>query len=80
MELNNTTYWNHRVIKHTEKDGIVWYGVHEVYYTNDKPVACTQEAMNPYGETAEELKEDLERMLRACEKPILDYDTDFPST
>ena len=73
-----STHWNHRVVKHQDNHAI-WYQIHEVYYTDDKPIGITQDAIAPLGETLEELKEELARMLKACDTPILDYNKDFPS-
>lgn len=35
-------------------------------------VAWSVEPMHPQGDNIEELKQDLHRMLEACEKPVLD--------
>jgi hypothetical protein len=67
--------WNHRVVKKTHTTGEISYGVHEVYYNDEgKPISCTQDAVEPYGETLEELKREIERFSKATELPILDYD------
>jgi hypothetical protein len=61
-----------------EKPVEYWYGIHEAYYlTGDvsgRP-SITTNAIEPYGESPEELRKDLERMLRAFDKPVLDFDT-----
>ncbi len=41
---------------------------------SEKP-AITVNPDHPQGETLEDLREDLERMLRALDKPVLDYET-----
>jgi hypothetical protein len=79
--------WNHRVVRHKieysgsdtgEKPVEYWYGIHEAYYLagndSDRP-SITKDAIEPYGESPGELREDLERMLHAFEKPVLDFDT-----
>lgn len=69
--------WNYRIVKKQ-----VWLGkslgeevqfaIHETYYDdNDKPTAITTGPMKPYGETLEELKSDLEKMVAALDKPVL---------
>jgi hypothetical protein len=69
--------WNYRVVKHTDSEGITHFGIHEVYYDKDgRPSMYTESAMAPYGETLEELAEDLERMREALIKPVL-TDEDF---
>jgi hypothetical protein len=72
-------HWNHRVVRHHTKnimgDPDVGYAIHEVYYDDDGSIrGMTQDAVSPYGDTPEELKDDLERMLEAISKPILDFD------
>jgi hypothetical protein len=70
-------YWNHRVVKHNGPGGSVWYQIHEAYYNEGKPAdSITHDAIAPGGETIEELAEELRRMLKATEKPSLNY-TDF---
>jgi hypothetical protein len=68
--------WNHRVVK---KEG--GYGIHEVYYKEDGTIqAVTKDAIDPYGETLEDLRLELQRMVGATFKDVLDYDRDFPNT
>ena len=68
-------YWNHRVVKHAEPDGRAWYQIHEAFYDEGKPAdSITQDAIVPGGETIEELAEELRRMLKATEKPALNYE------
>jgi len=69
--------WNYRVLKHvTETEE--FYQIHEVYYHGDTYVidiyACTEEASSPYGETVEELKENLEMYMEAFDLPVIPYD------
>lgn len=72
-------HWNHRVIRKEQTDvaGQTWvsFGIHEVYY-NDKnePVACTENAVDPHGETLEELQEVMQWFAQALEKPVLTFD------
>lgn len=66
--------WNYRVIKRSIS-GEVAYGIYEVYYDDtDKPSACTESPVEPYGETVEELILVLDMMKSAAEKPTLNYD------
>lgn len=74
------SHWNYRVIRKTWKiDGEIEhrYGIHEVYYSDGKPSMCTVDAMDPHGETIDELKCDLKYFLTALTKPVLDYHKDF---
>jgi hypothetical protein len=60
------------MVRHGKEAG---YGIYEVYYTpKGKIEYWTTSPMEPYGETVAELKKDLERMLKACSKKVLDYD------
>ena len=68
--------WNHRVMKHKEADGDDdWYQIHEVYYNSKrKPKSWTVEGIAPGGNTLEDLRDELLKMLEATEKEILDYE------
>lgn len=73
--------WNYRVMKHRSKHkpsrGVVYYGLHEVFYRkNGAPYMCSE---NPdvTADTKEELIYTLAMMIRDATKtevPILDYD------
>jgi len=68
------THWNHRVM-HRKVSGEDWYEIHEVYYDNyNKPDGWTKESVAPGGETIEELKEELHRMIECLDKPVLEYE------
>ena len=82
------SYWNHRVMRRTVR--IVLGGqnhgtetfdaVYEVYYNDDGSIeGWTQEPSSPMadvpGDDGNNLKQDIERFLLACEKPILDWDS-----
>ncbi len=72
--------WNYRVVRHRGEPfkGIPqedWCGIHEVYYDgDDKPKSVTVEPMHPFGESIGELRDCIDTMLSAFEKPVLDYD------
>lgn len=68
------SHWNHRVIKKTVR-GETFYGVYEVYYNNNnEPYGCTENSVEPSGETLEELQKDILRFARAAELPVLDFE------
>lgn len=79
--------WNYRVIK---KDFLgeyvdipedqVSFGIHEVYYDDSTGgiVSCTIDPVDPYGESMDELRDCLNKMLLALDKPVLDYNKDIP--
>lgn len=56
----------------------VSFTIHEAYYpaVGEKADSITKEPVDPHGETIEELRESLERMLRALNHPVLEY-SDF---
>ena len=71
--------WNYRVVRKQTYRGKpimieVQYAIHEAYYDGDKPTSITTDHMAPYGETLEELKNDLSYMLAALEKPVLNWE------
>ena len=73
------THWNYRVCKRTYTESgepEVYYGIHETYY-DDKGNICaiTQDLIDVFGESIEELKETLARMSKALEKEVIDLDT-----
>ena len=54
--------WNYRVV-HRVANGEDLYAIHEAYYEDDKPISLTEEAVNPQGETLDELKDDFAQRL-----------------
>lgn len=64
-------HWNHRVIRH-EYDGETWYSVHEVYYRGEHAESCTAEPVRVSGDTLDELRCQLQHMLAALDRPVLD--------
>ena len=73
--------WDYRVYKHTfkTKSGheYSYYGVHEAYYENGSiPVRRSHECVKAEADSLEDLKWTLESMLKALEKPVLEYKDD----
>ena len=72
------SHWNYRIIRKESEHEIMgkWvrFGIHEVYYSDGKPSMCSVDAMEPHGETLDELKEDLKHFLAALDKPVLNYE------
>lgn len=68
-------HWNHRVLKHNAGTEDEYLAIHEAFYGVDgeDDVVWTRDPITVTGETIEELRETLERMLRALETPVLDY-------
>ena len=68
--------WNYRVMKHKLNESESFYGIHEVYYNrNGKPDGWSKDSITPERESPQELKEDLEMMIKAFDKPVLNYDS-----
>lgn len=76
-------HWNHRVVRTVYKPGTpqeqVWYDIHEAHYEvkgeSSGKCSITVGAIAPYGENIQELRETLQLMLAALDKPVLDYET-----
>lgn len=71
--------WNYRVFKkkHDNMSGDVEYiyTIKGTFYNDvDEVNSWTSEPEIPYGRSKDELKEDLERMLKSLEDPVLDED------
>lgn len=64
-------HWNHRIVRRTI-GGETLLGIHEVFYGMDDGTGWTDEPVAVIGESVEELRETLGRMLRALDKPIID--------
>ena len=74
-------FWNHRVVRKVYRPGTEFEEVHfeirEAHYPADvsvasRPTGLTVDAIGVYGESLEELRAVLERMLRALDKPVID--------
>ena len=72
--------WNHRVVHRVwPETGEHEYAIHEAHYyegrgPREMPDAVTQNAVQAYGSTLEELRETLERMLRSLDAPVVEYE------
>jgi hypothetical protein len=74
--------WNHRVVRRVHRQGRrreTEYAIHEAFYwdkrSKKKVSAVTVDPIAVRGSTKKELRETLERMLRALDAPVIDYDT-----
>lgn len=71
------SYWNYRVFKtvHTLHDGSTEevFTIREAFYSDDDRVeGWTAEPCHPQGETLDEIRQDLEWMLKALDAPVLE--------
>lgn len=67
--------WNHRVVKRIVKEcgeDTERFGIHEAFYDIESETLWTDEPVSVEGESIAELRETLERMLAALDKPIID--------
>lgn len=72
--------WNYRVVKTITKiplgDTDISYGIHEVYYGDNGDIVNISESLaHPISDDLNGLKWNLERMMEACNKPVIDYNT-----
>lgn len=67
--------WNYRGMKRKVSDSEFEYGIHEVYYKENGQIkGYTQDSITPTVHTPEGLKHELEIMLKAFDKEIIDYE------
>lgn len=60
--------WNYRVVRN--EDGL---RIFDVYYDEaGQPISTHEQPTHVYGDTIEEMKEQLSLMLEALEKPVLE--------
>ena len=76
-------FWNNRVwqVRCKQDPDDIYYAIKETYYNEEGGVcACTELNITPSGSTVEDLKISLQRMLDACNKPVLvEYGFEFES-
>lgn len=66
--------WDHRVVK-VITDNEVQYGIHEVYYDGGGVIiGWTETPIAPFGESLDELRTELNRMMLAFDKEIVTDD------
>ena len=78
------SYWNHRVMRRTYVSPIetnVIDEIYEVYYYDDGTInGWTNDPVGPMFYVDEDdgqssIRDDIQRMMEACDKPTLDYET-----
>ena len=80
--------WNYRVVKKVNKipinlkknnpsmdDFDITYEIHDVYYDESLDIVNIGRISFPMGDDVESLQWSLERMIEACSKPVIDYNT-----
>lgn len=69
------SHWNYRVVKRTYPDNSTGFCIHEVYYDNDGEIEFwSTNPTSAFGETDQDLIDDLRLMSEALGLPVLDYD------
>lgn len=71
--------WNYRVVKKVTKIPLgetdITYEIHDVYLDENLDIVNIGRLSFPMGDDIESLQWSLERMIEACKKPIIDYNT-----
>jgi hypothetical protein len=72
--------WSYRVVKYVTTiplgDRDITYSIHSVYYDeNNDIVNISERPQYPMSDDLEGLKWTLSKMMEACNKPIIDYNT-----
>lgn len=65
--------WNYRLMRHTDAFGREHLALHEAYYNDAGEVtAWTEEPSHPFGESLDEIRGDLDKMIRALDYPVIE--------
>ena len=71
--------WNYRVVKKVTKIPLgetdITYEIHDVYYDENLDIVNIGRISFPMSDDVEGLKWCLKKMLEACKKPVIDYNT-----
>jgi len=71
--------WNYRVVKKVTKIPLgetdITYEVHDVYYDENLDIVNIGKISFPMSDDVDGLKWTLKKMLEACKKPVIDYNT-----
>jgi len=71
------SHWNYRVYKFIPKNKAndPYFLIRETYYNDDgKANGFTLNSASPFGETEQELKNDIQYMLEAFGKPVIEQE------
>ena len=71
--------WNYRVVKKVTKIPLgetdIRYEIHDVYLDESLDIVNIGRISFPMGDDVESLQWSLERMMEACKKPVIEYNT-----
>lgn len=67
--------WNYRIMKRKISESEYEFGIFEVYYNEDGSIkGYSENSMTPVVDSPEGLKYEIEIMLKAFDKEVLDYE------
>jgi hypothetical protein len=71
--------WEYRVVQKVTKIPLgetdITYEIHDVYFDENLDIVNIGRLSFPMGDDVESLQWSLERMMEACKKPVIDYNT-----
>jgi hypothetical protein len=71
--------WEYRVVQKVTKIPLgetdITYEIHDVYLDESLDIVNIGRLSFPMGDDVESLQWSLERMIEACKKPVIDYNT-----
>jgi len=71
--------WNYRVVKKVTKIPLgetdITYEIHDVYYDESLDIVNIGRISFPMSDDVDGLKWTLKKMVEACKKPVIDYNT-----
>ncbi len=68
---NDYHHWNYRVIRSGKDENSFEYKIHSVHYCDGKATLWSSNPLYAMGASVDDLKADLEVMLKALSKPVL---------
>lgn len=72
-----STHWNYRVVRRVFNEGKpdqeIIFGIHEAYYDGTKVMSITEDPVEVSGEDKATVRKELEHMMRALDKPVLNW-------
>lgn len=72
--MKKDIYWEYRVVRKRVKH-IYYFGIYEVSLVDDVIITIADMPKPPFGEDMNELKNDIQRMIQAYKKDIIDFNT-----
>lgn len=72
--------WNYRITKEVRHHKYLHepetlFGIREVYYDDNGDVVNMAEMPDVIGESVDEIENILDKMIKCCKKPVIDYNT-----